>query len=713
MTWQPDRDDGAGAEPGRDPDLPRGHEAPGAWPSSASAGSAPDSPASVGSGSAGPGLVGDMARDDRLAGFAKDGEWNACPPSAALAKALAAASGQEWRCPGALRDEMFGLLRRWAALESWAVAAKLGVLRALIREEDQPLPGGGYHGDLPDGWTKSLTHEVALALAMPAQSAEKLMWTAWDLAAVLPGTGALLADGTLTYAKARAVEDALAVLTDDDAAKAEAMIVPQLPGKTYGQVEKLALQAAITIDPESATRRREDAERNRARVALRRDPSGAASLAGYDLPTDETLAAYANVCARAHEYKDSAAFPGVRMDQFRAMAYLDIMNGITAEARIACSQPSAGLGAPNDDEPNSEADDQDTPAAATVTDADVPAATGPDVPGAHQESDPGDEAPDGGPDGEDPGGGQGRVPDGNDPGGDPHHGGPGGGSSPASPPASSPSLPLPPPRLADLVIPLGTLLGVADRPGEGHGLGPLDPDLCRALAATAANSPHTTLCVTVTDPVGIAIGHGCARADRRRRAWGGSAEADPGKGGGSGHGPPGLLAALPARVNLTITATRLAELTRSAAPPGQPPWSFNRGDDPGPPGGFGTWTLALPDGRRLTVKLDQVPTMECDHRHESQAYQPNGTLRHLVQVRDGECTFPSCSRHAKETDFEHATPYHKGGRTCGCNAGARSRQCHQIKQSPGWNVTQPKPAWHQWETPAGRVYTQGPKRYPV
>jgi hypothetical protein len=276
------------------------------------------------------------------------------------------------------------------------------------------------------------------------------------------------------------------------------------------------------------------------------------------------------------------------------------------------------------------------------------------------------------------------------------------------------------------VIPLGTLLGLADRPGEGHGLGPLDPDLCRALAATAANSPHSTLCVTVTDPAGIAIGHGCARADRRSRAGVGLAAAKPAnprKGGGSGQGPPGPLAALPARVNLTITATRLAELTRaelsraeltrSGAPPGQPPWSFSRSDDPGPPGGFGTWTLALPDGRQLTVKLDQVPTMGCDHRHESHAYQPNDTLRHLVQVRDGECTFPSCSRHARETDFEHATPYHKGGRTCGCNAGARSRQCHQIKQSPGWNVSQPKPGWHQWETPGGRVYTQAPKRYPV
>ena len=149
MGWQPGRGDGTGAEPGPDPGP-------------------------AGSGDA----AGGAARDGRLAGFARNGEWDACPPSAILAVALEAASGKEWRCPGATRDEMFGLLRRWAALESWAVAGKLGILRALIREEGQPLPGGGYHGDLPDGWTKSLAHEVALALAMPPQSVERLMQTA-------------------------------------------------------------------------------------------------------------------------------------------------------------------------------------------------------------------------------------------------------------------------------------------------------------------------------------------------------------------------------------------------------------------------------------------------------------------------------------------------------------------------------------------------------
>ncbi len=575
--------------------------------------------------------LGPPERDSHLSGFASGGEWDACPPSASLALALECASGPEWRCAGASRDEMFGLLRQWQALEARAVAGKLGVLRALIREDDQPLPGGGYHGDLPEGWTKSLTHEVAAALSMPVVSADQLMSVAWDLEGRLPGVGGLLADGTLTFAKAKAVDEALQQLPVEDAAAAEAMIQPDLPGKTYGQTVKLAVQAAITVDPDSAARRREDAERHKCRVQLFREESGAAGLSGRDLPTDQTLAAHASVCARAQEYAESGVFPdGTRMDQYRAAAYLDLLNGVAAHVRIA-----SGLLLPGDGTAGDSGDSADA----------------------------GDEAENDQP-GEDP------VTD--------------------------------PPRLADLVLPLATLLGLAERPGAGHGLGPLDPDLCRELAIAAAGSPHSRLCVTLTDPDGIAIGHGCARAARRgKRPVDGNHVSD---------------VALPARLNLTVTAARLAELAglaRTTGPPGSGSWAFTRDTDAGPPDGYSTWTLTLPNGRNLIVELRPVPTFACDHRYESHAYQPNDTLRHLVQIRDGDCTFPTCSRHARESDFEHATPYDKGGRTCACNAGARSRACHRVKQSPGWNVTQPKPGWHQWVTPSGRTYIQGPKRYPA
>jgi hypothetical protein len=165
-------------------------------------------------------------------------------------------------------------------------------------------------------------------------------------------------------------------------------------------------------------------------------------------------------------------------------------------------------------------------------------------------------------------------------------------------------------------------------------------------------------------------------------------------------------------LNLTIPLTDLQNLTSPSSPLGR--WALTpRGDDRGPPDGYGTWTLTIPGGRQLTVHLEQVPVYSCDHARESRGYQPSDALRHFVQIRDGECTQPTCTRHARECDFEHAVPYHKGGRTCACNAGARSRKCHRIKQSKGWNVTQPRPDYHQWTTPTGRTYTQEPKRYPA
>ncbi|MGH3280465.1 MAG: hypothetical protein ACRDNW_15185 [Trebonia sp.] len=45
--------------------------------------------------------------------------------------------------------------------------------------------------------------------------------------------------------------------------------------------------------------------------------------------------------------------------------------------------------------------------------------------------------------------------------------------------------------LPEVTVPLATLLGLAERPGENRLLGPLDPALARDLAAAAARSPHS------------------------------------------------------------------------------------------------------------------------------------------------------------------------------------------------------------------------------
>ena len=452
--------------------------------------------------------------------------------------------------------------------------------------------------------------------------------------------------GTLNYGKAKAVSDELNLLTDPEIEQAEQLVLTRLADdaspKSFAQVLKFSQQAAITVNPEISTLRRKDAEQSRARVTKVREQSGAVALCGRELPTDEALSVDANVSARAEQYKASGAFPDIRMEQLRSMAFLNLLNNISAAERIAAAETLASQAASND---NGQ-DDGDSP-------------------------EPGDS----GSGGEGPG-----------PGGDGWPGGP-----------AWPSVPDSRPRLPELVLPLLTLLGLAERPGESHGLGPLDPDLCRDLAIAATGSPSTEWCITITNSDGVAIGHGCAGTSRPN---------------GSPLGRP----LLPARVNLTITSTQLSMLTGASGPPrtrAPATCTFTPCHSPGPPSGYGTWMLTLPGMHGLAVRLEPVPTFECDHRRESLAYQPNAKLRHLVQVRDYECTFPTCSRHARESDFEHARPYHQGGRTCGCNAGARSRQCHIVKQSPGWTVTQPSPGWHQWQTPGGRTYTQGPHRYPV
>jgi hypothetical protein len=540
---------------------------------------------------------------------------------------------------------------------------------------------------------------------------------------------------------------------DADAAAAEAMIIDQLAGKTYGQVLRLAEQAALTVDPALAERRREHAQKKNARVSFFREQAGTAALSGRDLPPDEALAAMASVGARAEDYKESGAFGDAPMDVLRAWAYLDLINGVPAAERIAaaeCQDDAAeslaraqaqaaagaaaeartGNGTRPDRDPGPGGTGGDIPAdpddcsctecdgSCLVGDYDLDLDDDLDLNGGHGEGEPGDSQdepgdsePDAGSDPDDDGG-----PDSGGPGG-PDSGGP--GPRPGVPPMGQARQRRP----ADLIVPLTTLLGLAQRPGEIHGFGLLDPALARELAAAAAASPRTEVCVTVTSPEGYAIGHGCGRPARRGRA-----PCPP--------GPAASLIALPARLNLTIPAAALPSLARPTsragpanhadpanhAGPGGPadlggharPWGFAPGGKrAGTPGGFGTWTLTLPGDRDLTVRLDPVPTFSCDHRYESHGYQPSDKLRHLVQIRDGTCTFPPCNRHARDSDFEHAVPYDQGGRTCSCNAGARSRACHRVKQTRGWQVTQPKPGWHRWQTPAGRVYIQEPKRYPA
>jgi hypothetical protein len=129
-------------------------------------------------------------------------------------------------------------------------------------------------------------------------------------------------------------------------------VLGELAGKTYPQVERLAWRAALAVAPDAAERRRSTAERERARVTVFREESGAVGLSGRDLPAAEALSGHANVVARASEYEASGAFGDESAGRLQALAYTDLLNGISAKdriafARTAAAEPPAG-GRPDD-----------------------------------------------------------------------------------------------------------------------------------------------------------------------------------------------------------------------------------------------------------------------------------------------------------------------------------------------------------------------------
>ncbi|HTU75065.1 MAG TPA: DUF222 domain-containing protein [Trebonia sp.] len=629
-------------------------------------------------------------RDSRWPLFAQDAAGDQAKPNAWQVMVLSDLSGLEGRCQGATDGEVFGVLGQWGAAGAWLEGRKLAVLRELIRRRpDERNVGVATDSGLPWEWDDQLSREIALQLSVSVTGARKLLWTAWALEARLPKIGRALDDGRLDPGRAKMiVEETNVLLEPENLAQAQELILAGLAKtKTWMELLRLVQRAVVTVDPDGARKRREQEEKEHARVRFWRETAGTCALMGAGLPTDEALRAHAHVEQRAQQYREAGARRGI--DILRVAAYLDLLNGTSMADRLArfaaedhtrSDKAQPGLGecdpassdrahsAPSSGSPAPGGPPPDAPASS------APAHSGPCrgrlAPG--QPADPGEPGPaKPGADGTDdhpwnlpPAGGHGGSAD--------SCGTPGTAGHPGSVgTAAEVNL-----TLRHIDIPLVTAAGRAQRPGEARSLGTLDPALARRLAEAAARHPDSKFCVTIVNGEGHAIGHGCCKPRKRRSSRKGQRD-----------GPP---------------------------PPVSSAFTLSLGDAPGPPGGFGSWLLTIPgDGREFTVDLHPVPTGQCGHQYESARHDPGDLLRHLVNVRDGKCGFPACSRHARESDFEHATSFDKGGRTCGCNCWSCSRSCHQLKQSDGWDVTETRPGYHQWKTPSGRTYIQEPWRYPA
>ena len=399
------------------------------------------------------------------------------------------------------------------------------------------------------------------------------------------------------------------LLDPAEARAAEAMVLDRAGSLTPAGLRSAISRAVMQVNPEKARKRREHWAKQ-ARVERWAEPSGNAGLTGRELPPAEVLAADQRITWWARQLRQAGLDGG--MDLLRARAFLDILLGIDSRPPDARTSNDPG---------------HDTPRTATRPRRQAPPR--------------GRSGPDGGP-GQDSGSG------------------PDGGSGPRGPRMPAPAGPLAgviPPGFAgraNLTIPLATLLHLADRPGEMPGIGPLDPDLARDLAAAAARTARSTWCVTVTDQDGHAIGHGCARPAPARSRVNPPKRHKPGTAGGPD--PPGAALVHLHRDGPARAARRVRHLAD---------WP------PGPPG---SGTCSSPSSRS--------PLASCDHRHEAKGHDPGVLLRHLAQIRHATCTGPGCRRPATSADFEHNIPYEAGGRTCLCNGNPNCRHDHRAQAGP-------------------------------
>ncbi len=727
-------------------------------------------------------------------GFEADGVLDVLAPGPMLTEVADAAHVHGLRHVD--DDELTGMIKAWRRIGSWAAARELAAIAELARRRPGDIDdildpevaahlraagaaaaaSGGPQGpagdtgspagpDLPELISPFVPDELAPALTMTLRAAETHLALAADLAARLPMTAAALEAGLIDMVRARIIFEAARVLTTEQAAAVEQLIFPRAEQQTSGQLRAALARAILAADPDAARRRRERAQRE-ARVLRWREDAGTAALCGRDLPSAEALAADQRISARARELK-SAGLAGT-MDELRARAYLDFLLGRSGLPEPGTSDP--GAGEPAGSAAGAGPGRPDRRPARTSAGPDRPggspaeAGAGPGHPGrspAGAGINPGrrDRSP------AEAGVGPGRpgrspAEAGADPGGrDGDAGGParglsgpdagaGGRGTGSGGPVTGPWPPAGPPgglaARINVTVPLSTLLGTSDTPGEVTAFGPVDAELARELARAAGKHPATRWCVTIVGQHGQAIGHGCARGTHSAPEHPPAGPERPARDGPSQDGPAqdGPAQDGPAPGGPAEDGPAPGGPARNSPAPDSPgshhpaPGSSrrhdpaSRGPAPDGPGRDGPARDRRATGRavpaeqpdplnplaraflqRLRIRITPLAVGTCDHRNEEPGYKPSRLLRHLIEARTPRCTAPGCRRPAAQCDQDHTIPYEAGGRTCECGLGPLCRRHHRCKQAHGWTLEQPEPGIFVWITPARRRYITGPNTY--
>jgi hypothetical protein len=513
-------------------------------------------------------------------------------------------------------------------------------------------------------WTSG---EIAAALTLTGRAAETELHFAATVVTALPLVHAALAAGSIDRPKAWVFADHLDDLTAEQIRVICTALVPLAPGLTSGQLRARLIEMIHDIDPEHAPRRYSRAVRERAVVGYLR-PDGTVTVTADGLPADEAAVACERMDLLA-EAVQRAGHPG-RLGQIQADLFLGMLDGAfhhMTETQIIAVM--VGRLRPEDAEPGNNKPDDDEGAEPSGAEPSGAEPSGAEPSGAEPSgAEPSGAEPAGarsgragaGEHGVGVGVGEQRAPSGRC---DASTSGGAAGAAAAATCGSRPHLVGVPGRRAGVEIRVGllTLIGCEDRSGEVAGLGPVLPDVARALVAAQHRGAEWRFAVTDADGHLVLAG-----VTRQRPAV-------------EGFRPGWCRGGV---VEVHVGAEELARLTSD-------------------PQRCGAWSGPVSDiARQYDGRDDARPRLD----GRPGARFARAALARHVEVRDRTCAFPGCRRPARRADKDHTRDHAWGGSTTHDNIGPLCDRHHRYKTEGGWALVQPEPGRFRWTSPLGRVY---------
>ena len=89
-------------------------------------------------------------------------------------------------------------------------------------------------------------------------------------------------------------------------------------------------------------------------------------------------------------------------------------------------------------------------------------------------------------------------------------------------------------------------------------------------------------------------------------------------------------------------------------------------------------------------------------------YTVPADLKKWLEIRDGTCRFPGCTRQARNSEIDHTHDWQYNGETRWDNLAHLCKRSHRLKTESGWTVKQTADGIMHWTSPAGKHYATHP-----